>query len=221
MKYIIPLIIVAVSCFPYRSKVQSYTDPAFYNKAYNRIAIFADLNNMYLQKELEAILSNQFIEKGVVAFPGTFQFPPTRNWVERDVNFELLQRKFDSKIIIKVASIEELQRVQPKRVVTRVRTTSKARTKIDTVKRRSVNEEVTTTVSDQTLETNVHPSQLIISYRTTYDIELFDLKKNHTAWTGQITFTSQNEINYYNFKELAKDIVYDLKEKGHIRKVES
>jgi len=214
------------SCqFYYSTRINSYSDPDFINKKYNKIIVFADFNfniqNQYFENQASHYLEKEMILSGsYLKF-----FPPTRVWQEADMIERLKKMKFDAFLQVSFEDINSNNIVIPGQIVT---TVTKAEKKVDRKKHKHQNEsELDSTHSDkktittERITTENIPDSYITESFIRFKFNLIDIKTNQIAWTGFAKRYYKGDINSRDFsfsilKPAAYDIVKQLKRDGHI-----
>jgi|GEM_PF-2574032 len=101
--------------------VNSYSDPDFIGKEYNKVIVFADLSNNLENQFLEDEISKYLQEEMVLSGSYLRLFPPTRNWTEDKIAKQLKKMKYDGFIQISIDNIITKEKVIPAQTITTVK----------------------------------------------------------------------------------------------------
>lgn len=101
--------------------VNSYSDPDFIGKEYNKIIVYVDLTNNLDNQYLEDELSINLQEEMVLSGSYLRLFPPTRNWTEDNIARQLKKMNYDGFLQISIDNIISKEKVIPAQTITTVK----------------------------------------------------------------------------------------------------
>lgn len=196
--------VVITSCVSIETT--SYSDPDFISKQYTNICIYSVEQNLNRRSMIEDVFVEEFKAAGINAVQGSFLFPPTRDWEEKD--FQAILRKNGFNGFIKVEILDE---VINETVVPRVQTNSETQT----IKKKN-GKDVTVT-STNTFVTEDRD----IYMNNQFQADLIDVETNKVAWKGFASTSAQLDIPGIDIETImekfAEGVIEELRNKGHVK----
>lgn len=185
----------------------SYSDPDFISKQYTHICIYSVEQNLNRRAMIERVFVEEFKDAGITAVQGSYLFPPTREWEEKDYQGTLKKNGFTGFL-----KIEILDEVVNETVVPRVQTSSETQT----VKKKN-GKDVTVTNTD----TYVTEDRDIFM-NNQFQAELIDVETNRIAWKGFASTSAQLDVPGIDIETImekfAESVMEELEMKGHLKK---
>lgn len=98
--FVFAFVAILASCAS--TKTTSFTDPDFINKKFSKICVVVDIGDLNVKKELESTIMSELKDNNIEVFSGSDMFPPTRNWTDDQIKFNLNKNEIDGYLNVKI-----------------------------------------------------------------------------------------------------------------------
>ncbi len=188
--------------------VTSFKDPAYQDKKFKNICVFADIDNLTIRKYLENRVVEEFEDEGIAATQAYLFFPPTRQWNDDEIEKILNDKKFDGYLLISLKNKDVATVVNPGSIQT------------DVVHSSYTDKKTGKEIKEKTTVTSVNPSTTTFNMFSNFRIELIDPTNRNKAWIADgAGFMSSGNVFSADraiMRRLAYKIIEDLEDNGLI-----
>jgi hypothetical protein len=189
------------------TETTSYRDPEFVGKQYDKICVFADIDDLKYRQMVEDEMVKDFRETGIYAVQGAMLFPPTRQWSDEDIHKVLVEKNLDGYLLIAWTDKHVDQVYKPGELVTETKK----------VKDKNKKGKEVTNEKSVTYQTPGHTEN---TYYSAFETKLIDVKTSKTAWMAHSKSESGESFSE-DFKPIidsySDDIVETLGKDGLIK----
>lgn len=197
------IMVLVASCAT--TKTTSFTDPDFMGKKFSKICVVVEVGDFATKKELESKIRSELKDVNVEAVIGSDLFPPTRNWTDEQIKFQLNKMEIDGYLNVQILS----QAVDDRLLGTSTFTETVGQETNVGKKAKYIER----TISNTTANTDRN-------YLSSFKTQLIDVTSDRVAYAA--TSNSQSGETFSGdfsliFSSFAEDITKDLKAKGHLK----
>ncbi|MES2766966.1 MAG: hypothetical protein V4642_13915 [Bacteroidota bacterium] len=190
-------------------QMTAFKDPAYFAKTFQCVVVFADTSDLVVRQKIETSIAEQLVNNGVCATPAYLHLPPTRTWTLEDRKRFFDSNGVDSYLVVSVknSGVEEVY-VPPTVTTTRTTKSDKTEDTRDTTKKKEKLK--TTEVEREEIITKSSGGYTHFHPWVEYEVRLYDVAKDQTAWMGLRTVYPGSYGSAQNFYELVVDrLIYD------------